>query len=276
MARGSIETEVHNAMARLTSAEARAARALLGDYPTLGLAPVADFAAASGASPATVLRFVAQLGFDSYPDFQRRLREELSERIKSPLEKTKPARGRQGAFLQRFSETLIENLRETAGRVPNAEFEAVCARIADKRSACHLVGGRFTDPIAEYLAAHLRIARPGVRRLEQRRESRTDQLLDVNARDTVIIFDIRRYDEDLERLASAVKERRAVIVLMTDAWISPVSRWARYVLPCSIDMGRTWDSSTALFAMSEAIIARVTERIWADAKVRVEAKESLG
>ena len=37
----SIETEIHQAMPRLTSAEARVARALLGDYPSLGLAPVA-------------------------------------------------------------------------------------------------------------------------------------------------------------------------------------------------------------------------------------------
>lgn len=277
MARASIETEIHDAMARLTSAEARAARALLGDYPTLGLAPVAEFAASSHTSPATVLRFVAQLGFSSYPDFQRQLREELSERFKTPLEKTPAAKaGGQGSFLPRFAKKVEDNLRETALRLPEAEFEAVCARIADSRSACHLSGGRFTDAIASYLTAHLRVVRAGVRKLEGRPASRADQLLDVNPRDVIIIFDIRRYDDDLVRLAKAAKDRRATVILITDTWISPASRYARHVLPCAVDVRSTWDSNAVLFSVSEAIIARVTERSWSKAKARVEAKEVLG
>ena len=41
---------------------------------------MAEFAQQAGASSATVLRFVSQLGYKSYPDFQRALREELEER----------------------------------------------------------------------------------------------------------------------------------------------------------------------------------------------------
>jgi DNA-binding MurR/RpiR family transcriptional regulator len=277
MARASVEAELHAAMARLTSAEARAARALLGDYPTLGLAPVAEFAAHARTSPATVLRFVSQLGFASYPDFQRRLREELSERIKTPLEKTPasaPSR-RGGAFLPRFASKLVENLNETVARVPQAEFEAICTLLADKHRAVHLAGGRFTDAIAAYAAAHLRIVRPGVRKLEERAGNRADQLLDIVARDVVVIFDIRRYDEDLARLAQIARDRRARVILVTDTWISPASRYARHVLPCAVDVGSTWDSSAALFSVCEAIIARVTERSWDEAKARVEAKERL-
>lgn len=276
MARASIETEIHKAMTRLTSAEARAARALLGDYPTLGLAPVAEFATASHTSAATVLRFVAQLGFASYPDFQRQLREELSERIKTPLEKTPDAKGSsRGAFLPRFSKKIEENLRETLQRLPDAEFEAICARIADTRGACHLVGGRFTDAIAAYLTAHLRVIRPNVRKLEDRPANRADQLLDIAARDVVLVFDIRRYDATLVRFARAAKERRATIILITDTWVSPISRYARHVLPCAVDVSSTWDSNAVLFTVSEAIIARVTERCWSSAKSRVEAKEAI-
>lgn len=272
----SIEAAIHKAMAQLTSAEARAARALLGDYPTLGLAPVAEFAALSHTSAATVLRFVAQLGFGSYPDFQRKLRDELSERIKSPLDKTADAGGAPPtAFLSRFVKRLEANLEETASRLPEAEFEAVCACIAAARGGVHLVGGRFTDALAAYMAAHLRIVRPGVRKLEDRHASRADQLLDIGARDVVVILDIRRYDENLALLASAARERRATVVVITDGWVSPASRYARHVLPCAVDVGRTWDSNSALFALGEAIIARVTELSWDKAKARVEAKEAL-
>lgn len=270
-----VEMQVHQAISRLTSAEARAARALLGDYPTLGLAPVAEFAAHSHTSPATVLRFVAQLGFASYPDFQKQLRNELSERMKSPLERPhRDAPDSGGTFLQRFSRRLAVNLENTMADVSQAEFEAASRTIADAR-AVHLAGGRFTDPIAAYMAAHLRVLRPGVRMLEGRTTSRGDQLLDVGSRDVVLIFDMRRYDDDLLRLAGAAKSRGAKVVLITDTWISPVSRFARHLMACKVDVGATWDSNTALFAIAEALIANISELLWDIAEARIAAKESI-
>src|SRR5690606_24279468 len=87
----SVEGRIHDAIHRLTVAEKRAARGLLSSYPTLGLAPVAEFAQRAGASSATVLRFVSQLGYKSYPDFQRALRDELAQRSKSPLQRSHSA-----------------------------------------------------------------------------------------------------------------------------------------------------------------------------------------
>jgi DNA-binding MurR/RpiR family transcriptional regulator len=158
--------------------------------------------------------------------------------------------------------------------VPQAEFEAASKAIAEAR-AVHLAGGRFTDPIAAYSAAHLRVLRPGVRMLEGRATSRGDQLLDVASRDVMLIFDMRRYDEELLRLAGAAKNRGAKVVLITDTWISPVSRFARHLLACKVDVGATWDSNTALFAVAEALIARTSELLWETAEARVAAKESI-
>src|SRR6218665_672825 len=100
----SVAGRIHDAIHRLTAAEKRAARGLLGSYPTLGLAPVAEFAQQAGASSATVLRFVSQLGYKSYPDFQRALREELEERSKSPLQRGPAGSGKaeEAHFLDRF------------------------------------------------------------------------------------------------------------------------------------------------------------------------------
>ena len=270
----SVETEIHHAMSRLTSAEARAARALLSDYPTLGLAPVAEFAGQSHTSAATVLRFVAQLGFASYPDFQKRLRDELSERIKSPLDRPHSEMDGTGqGFLPRYLGRLRGNLDEI-GRLPEAEFEAFAREIATAR-AVHLIGGRFTDAIAAYTAAHLRILRPGIRKLEDRAPNRVDQLLDIGPRDAVVILDMRRYDEELVWFARAAQARRAKVLLITDTWISPAARHARHVLACKTDIGATWDANTGLFAVAEALVARVTELLWDSAEARVEAKERI-
>jgi DNA-binding MurR/RpiR family transcriptional regulator len=269
-----VEARIHETIDRLTAAEKRAARGLLANYPTIGLAPVAEFAQASGASPATVLRFVARIGFRSYPEFQRALRDELEERNKSPLQRSHTApRHDNTEFLGAFMQPVADNMAATASRIPASEFEAACARLADTRHACHLAGGRFTDAMALYVEAHLRRARPGVRRLEGRAAGRQDQLLDIRAGDTAVLFDVRRYDSDLLETARLLASRRAFTVLVTDEWISPISRFAKIVLPCHIGIGRTWDSNTPVFALSEALIARTTELAWASAAKRIEASD---
>jgi DNA-binding MurR/RpiR family transcriptional regulator len=268
----SVESGIHDVMHELTSAEKRAARALLGNYPTIGLGPVAEFATQSGVSPATVLRFVARLGYGSYPDFQRVLRRELEERVQSPLRRGEawPPRPTQSdRFLDGIVERATDNLHGTASRIPTSEFEAVCEKIAQGKGACHITGGRFTDAMARYMEAHLRVLRPGVRRLEERGASRRDQLLDVHAGDIAILFDVRRYDPQLAELARELKELRAFPILITDEWISPVSRYAKIVLPCQTTTDRVWDSNAALFVLVEAIIARTTELCWQSAARRI-------
>lgn len=133
----SVAGRIHDAIHRLTAAEKRAARGLLGSYPTLGLAPVAEFAQQAGASSATVLRFVSQLGYKSYPDFQRALRDELEERSKSPLQRSQASSGK-GAdehFLDRFVTQAVDNLRASASLIHSSVINTICARRAASSAA---------------------------------------------------------------------------------------------------------------------------------------------
>ncbi len=271
-----VAARVHDLNEALTGAGRRAARGLLGNYPLLGLAPVAEFAAAAGVSPATIVRFVAQLGFKSYPDFQRALREELEERSKSPLQRPALSSEPLGTqtFLGAFLEQSARRIRDTAELIPAWEFDAVCARLADGKGNCHLAGGRFTDFVAGYLEAHLRVIRPGVRRLDGRAATRADQLIDVRAGDLAILFDVRRYDPALLETATALAQRRVHIVLATDEWLSPIARHARHVLPCRTETGRTWDANGALLVLAEALVARTTELAWPTASRRIGTLET--
>lgn len=270
-----VAARVHDLNEALTGAGRRTARALLGNYPLLGLAPVAEFAAGAGVSAATVVRFVARLGFKSYPDFQRALREELEERSKSPLQRpalSAEPLGKQ-TFLGAFLEQSARRIRDTADLIPAWEFDAVCARLAEGKGNCYLAGGRFTDFLAGYMEAHLRLVRPGVRRLDGRPATRADQLIDVKAGDLAILFDVRRYDPSLLDTATALAQRRAHIVLVTDEWLSPIARHARHVLPCRTETGRTWDANGALLVLAEALVARVTELAWTTASRRIGTLE---
>ena len=174
-----VAARIHDLDEQLTAAGRRAARGLLGNYPLLGLAPVAEFAAGADVSAATIVRFVAQLGFKSYPDFQRALREELEERSKSPLQRGATASDQSGAtpYLSTFLAQSARRLEESAALISPGEFETVCRRLAETKRHCYLAGGRFTDFLAGYLEAHLRLIRPGIRRLDGRPATAADQLI---------------------------------------------------------------------------------------------------
>jgi DNA-binding MurR/RpiR family transcriptional regulator len=272
----SVAEAIRDRLNALTASERRAARALLANYPMLGLGTVAEFSARSGVSSPTILRFVSRLGFGTYADFQRRLREEVEAQLKSPLAKADPPGA--GAELRShsaFAASVCENIAETFRHMPAGEFEAVVALIADAKRPLHLLGGRFTDSIARYMAAHLRILRSNVDHIAGQPDNWRDQLIDFGRKDVLVVFDIRRYQEDLVTFAKAAAERQAAIVLLTDQWLSPIARIALHVLPARIQVPSAWDSSAALIAVAEALIAAVTARTWRLSQERIRALERL-
>ena len=93
--------------------------------------------------------------------------------------------------------------------------------------------------------------------------------IDVKPGDLAVLFDVRRYDPAMLDIAHTLSRRKAHIVLITDEWLSPITRHARYCLPCRTETGRTWDANAVLLGLVEAIIARVTELGWKTASERI-------
>lgn len=269
----SIAERARRDLGGMTPNERRAAHRLLADYPVAGLDTVAAFGAAAGVSGPTVLRMVAKLGFTNYGAFQKALRAELQARLATPLMKGGDTVG--DDRLARFAEAAIGNIRETAANVASDEFDAVVRLFADAGRPLHVLGGRFTDPIADYLVAHLRVLRPRVRRIEGTTMNWLDQLLDIGKRDVVVIFDIRRYSDDIAGFAEKAAKRGATVALFTDQWLSPVSRVATHVLPAHVAAPSVWDSSAGLLLLVEAALADVTRTLGQAARDRLTAIEGL-
>ena len=276
--RASVVEQIRASFDRLTARERKAAQVLLTNYPAAGLAPVAEFAGRARVSAPTVLRLVAKLGYAGYPDFQRQLREELEAQLASPL--AKPARratsrSRERPLIDPFAEAATANIQGTFRHLPEQDFAAIVELLCDRRRGVHLIGGRFTDALARYLAAHLGLVRPHVWHVPTGVGFRRDHLLELKRRDVLIVFDIRRYKDDVVAFGRDAAARGAEIVLLTDQWISPLSRQARHVLACRVAAPSRWDSNVALLAVIEALTAAATERLGDFARKRIEELEKL-
>jgi DNA-binding MurR/RpiR family transcriptional regulator len=269
----SVAERARRDLARLTPNEKRAAQRLLADYPVAGLDTVAAFGKAAGVSAPTVLRMIAKLGFDSYGAFQKALRAELAAQHETPLMKGSGFSA--DDQLGRFAEATIANIRESVANVARGEFDAIVRLLADRNRPVHVLGGRFTDPIADYMVAHLRVLRPQVRRITGQRIGWLDQLLDVGKRDVFVLFDIRRYSDDLAHLASEAAKRGATVTLFTDQWLSPISKVARHVLPVRVVVPSIWDSSAGLLLLVEALLSAIAAELGPVARNRLTAIETM-
>ena len=257
----------------LTPSERRAAHVLLSNYPFAGLETVAQFAAKAGISAPSILRFVTRLGFGAYSDFQKRLKEELEAQLQSPLAKPLPASG--ASSYADFAAAITTNVAQTFEALPPAEFDAIVALLADTRRRVTFVGGRLTEAIALYAVRHLRIVRPDVMLVDGQAATWRDQVIDFGRRDVLIVFDIRRYQEDVVHFAEEAAGRGATIVLFMDQWLSPIARLARQVISARVGVPSNWDSNTAIFAVIEALLAAATKALWAGAEGRMKALEDL-
>ena len=258
----------------MTRAERQLAEAILDNYPIPGLGSITELAELAAVSTPTVARLVQKLGFSGYPEFQATLRAELGEIISNPIDKKRAQIPDlpEGHIVNRYAQACQENIRATLDNMDATEFNGLCDLIADPARRLHIAGGRLTGTLAQSLHLHLQMIRPEVH-LVPPQASWPHSVLDMDSRDVLIVFDIRRYENSTRLLAELAHERGAEIVLFTDQWRSPIQRLARHTFAARISVPSAWDSALGLLLMSECLVAAMQERMWESVKARADDLE---
>lgn len=268
---------IHQRTADLTPAERRVARTLFASNLIAGFDTVAGLAARSKVSGPTIVRFTNKIGFAGYAEFQRALERDVAARIDSPLRlfgrRAPDQRG--DHFLDVAGTSFVEGLKLTFASLSRADFDAVVALLADTRRTISTSGGSLTQTCAELLYAHLYQLRPKTRLIAFTPSGRTDALLDLSRADVFVIFDLRRYQKDTIALADAARKRGAMIVLVTDPWLSPIADLASHVLTVDVEAPSPYDSIVPCIALIEALVAGVVDRLGDTSRHRISALERL-
>ena len=246
----------------LTPGEDRAASYLINHYPSAGLGPMARFARDADTSPQTVMRLLAKLEIGNWEEFQERLRTEMATEQTSPLGRWtayRPAPAGRAEWLQDFGGRLARNVADTFAGLAPKDFEAAARLIADPKRHVVVVGGRFTQQLSRFMARHLQIVRGGVEEIANLPETWPDRLIDIDRKTTVVVFDVRRYSTETIRFAAAASKQGATVIAITDSTKAPIARYAACSMVGKYGSVGAWDSITAHLAITEALIARVTE-----------------
>jgi DNA-binding MurR/RpiR family transcriptional regulator len=261
----------------MTRAEKQLANSLLDNYPVSGLGSITTVAEAAGISTPTVVRMVQKLGFRGFTEFQSRLHQELEATISNPITKhERMAPNAPGAhILNRFADAVMNNMRQSLGAIDPVEFDAAAKLIGDRKRNVYLAGGRITGTLAEYFFTHLQVIRPGVTRMSSSPSGWPHYVLNMDKGDILILFDIRRYERELEALAKTASEVGAEIVLFTDNWGSPIGKYASHSFRLHIEAPSAWDSSVVTLLVVEALIEAVQNAQWDKTRERMKMLEGL-
>ena len=204
--------------AELAPAE-RVVRALLDDYPRLGLGPMTRLARHAGVSDPTIMRLVKSSASPATATSRKRCwptsttacarRAPCSPNAASGWAATTPGRATSTRLARACNRPSACPMTSSAS--PTGCSTAACA--------CH--GGRFSRFLAGYLVTHLRLLRPQCRLLDDG-ALLPDQLYDLGRQDLLVLFDYRRYQSQAQHVAQAAKARGTRLVLFTDIYASPL------------------------------------------------------
>ncbi len=262
---------------RLTLSEKQVVSVLLTDYPVAGLQSIAQLADEASVSTPTIVRLARKLGFEGFSDLQEALRNELSAQIKKPVSKNQTwiEDGAHQHIVNQFADAVSANLRHTLERMDKRVFNEVASLLGDHSNTIYLAGGRITRSNADYFYNHLQIIRPNVNILSHSSNVWPQYILDMNESSVLVIFDIRRYEKDLAKLARLASERQSTIVLFTDQWGSSISKLTQYCFNALVEVPSNWDSTIALNFIVESLIAEVQRNSWESSRDRMEELESM-
>ncbi|RVO97533.1 MurR/RpiR family transcriptional regulator, partial [Sinorhizobium meliloti] len=125
------------------------------------------------------------------------------------------------------------------------------------------------------LFTHLQVIRTGVTQIAANPSSWPHYVLDMKAGDVLILFDIRRYEQEMETLARFARNRGVEIILFTDQWGSPVAKSSSKVFRARIEVPSAWDSSVMLLFLVEALVEAVQSSNWDETRGRMKTLEGL-
>lgn len=272
-----IEQQIKVAFDGLTRAERQLASHIMRNYPVAALGSITALAKGADVSTPTVVRLTQKLGYKGYPDFQSVVRGEVEARLISPLAKHDRWAGGvpQTHMLNRFADAVMGNLQATLAQIDHAEFDAIAGLMADPARKVYATGGRITHALADYFVTHMNVIRAGVSMLSDRGSAWPPALIEMKAGDVLLVLDIRRYESSVLQLAEMAADQGALVVLITDQWVSPASAFASHRLSAHVEAPSAWDSTVAIQLLLETLLAAVENETWSETQSRMQRLEEL-
>lgn len=232
-----------------------------------------------GVSESTVVRFVMELGFEGYPEFQRALQELIRTKLTSfqRVEVTNTFIG-DGDLLSKVLYSDIDNIKKTIDGIDRDAFDRAVKKICTSKNV-YIIGMRSASYLAGFLNHGLRMVLDNVKLIQTTSGVEMfEQLLGVSEGDVVIAISFPRYSKAVIKAVEMAKNSNVDVIAITDSENAPIARYASEALISRSNMAYFMDSLVAAMSVINALLVgvsrenndmmmerlQVLEKIWED------------
>lgn len=189
-----------------------------------------ELAETCGVSEATVVRFVASIGYRGYSEFQQALKDFVNTGMSLP--ERVHMKGLKEPGLDRFHRGVLEELNNLKYMYETIDVEKMNRFVTylDESENVYVTGSRLSFTFAYYLGWSLTKIRKGIHILKGSDSTTIDFLTNAPENALVILTAATRYPNELIKLSKLVRRLGHTLLVLTDSSISPVIPFAELAL----------------------------------------------
>lgn len=260
---------VRDALPELHPSEQKLAELVL-DFPgEMAGYTASELAELANVSNATVSRFVRRIGYGSFDEARRAVRDE--RRAGTALLRFSAEAPESGGAVAAHFEISQQNLELTYGALDDVAIDGL-ARAMISAGRVWFVGFRAGQPFAQYLGWQTSQVLDNVSVLPRAGETLAESLASLSKADIVVLVALRRIPKLAGAVAEAARAAKADLAVIEDR-PSPETAHARWQLACVTSANGPLMNHVATMALCNLIAARTIELSGASGRSRMAAIE---
>ncbi len=252
------------------------ARYLLAHYDKAAYMTAAKLGQEVSVSESTVVRFVMELGYAGYPEFQKALQELIRTKLTSfqRMEVTNHLIG-DGDVLEKVLMTNVDNIRYTLDNISRAAFQDAVDAIV-RAKTIYIIGVRSSAMLANFFGYSLQMIFDNVRLIDATAGSELfQQMMSIGEGDVMVAISFPRYSKRVIKAVEFARRAGADVVALTDSAESPIAASAQQVLIAQSDMASYVDSLVAPLSLINAMVVAVSRARKEEVHERLQKLERL-
>ncbi|WAT80517.1 MurR/RpiR family transcriptional regulator [Bacillus safensis] len=225
--------KLQHKVTELTEAQRRIADYIVQNPMEVAFLTVDKLASKVGTSTATIMRFSAAVGYSGFSELQKELQSNMKHkaapqtRLEANLKHSNKSK-----LLHNHVELQFQNIQYALDNITEETFQHIVEKIASSRQVlCTSV--RSGRPVGEYLSQGINRLLGNCQYIDADKSDWVDELVHFQSDDFIIAVSYPRYAKRMKDLLETAKSYGVEVLLITDSYSSPLTKYAQYVLPCS-------------------------------------------
>ena len=248
-------------MPTFSKGQKQIARFIIDHYDKAAYMTASKMGAEVGISESTVVRFVMELGYEGYAEFQKSLQEIIRTKLTAfqRVEVTNSRMG-DGDILKNVLMSDIDKIRRTLEYIDPVSFNNAVDRIVTARNI-YIIGVRSSSSLAGFLNYNFRMMFDNVKFVQTTSGSEMfEQIMNIGKDDVMIAISFPRYSKRIIHAVEYARGAGADVISLTDSPESPIALHASYLLVAQSDMVSFVDSLVAPLSVINALIVAVSRK----------------